>query len=103
MLLCFGGNDGERDRAWYDLAGHCWLDCHALDAAAGQWRRVDAPRRRGDVALPLASPAGDGCLLFSNGDGALRAERLAWKREPEGDGAGVAQDAAAAIARSLLG
>ena len=103
VLLCFGGNDGERDRAWYDLAGHCWLDCHALDAAAGQWRRVDAPRRRGDVALPLASPAGDGCLLFSNGDGALRAERLAWKREPEGDGAGVAQDAAAAIARSLLG
>ncbi|KAH8096307.1 FAD dependent oxidoreductase [Aureococcus anophagefferens] len=68
------GNDGERDRAWYDLAGHCWLDCHALDAAAGQWRRIDAPRRRGDVALPLASPAGDGCL-FSNGDGdgALRA------------------------------
>ncbi|KAH8046785.1 FAD dependent oxidoreductase [Aureococcus anophagefferens] len=94
VLLCFGGNDGERDRAWYDLAGHCWLDCHALDAAAGQWRRVDAEAARRRRAAPRVA-SGLAVPLFSNGDGAQGRARPG---ASPGRRRRRAQDAAAAIA-----
>ncbi|KAH8090239.1 FAD dependent oxidoreductase [Aureococcus anophagefferens] len=88
------------------LAGDGGVAAVSLDLSDGGGRPAPAiARARSLVDAPPAPEAGDerhaaalrGLLPRA------RAERLAWKREPEGDGAGVAQDAAAAIARSLLG